>query len=70
LVIWLSILFGSFGLTARPNALVAAITILSALSITIAVFVILDMDEPYGGLFGVPSTAMRNALTDMMRPDG
>jgi hypothetical protein len=69
LVIWLSILFGSFGLTARPNVLVSAITILSALSITIAVFVILDMDEPYGGLFGVPSTSMRNALDDMMRPD-
>jgi hypothetical protein len=25
------------------------------------------MDEPYGGLFGVPSTSMRNALADMMR---
>lgn len=70
LVIWLSILFGSFGLTARPNAMVATMTVLCALSITIAVFVILDMDEPYGGLFGVPSTAMRNALADMMRPGG
>jgi len=28
------------------------------------------MDEPYGGLFGVPSTSMRNALADMMRTDG
>ena len=70
LVIWLSILFGSFGLTAHPNAMVATMTVLCALSITIAVFVILDMDEPYGGLFGVPSTAMRNALADMMRPGG
>jgi hypothetical protein len=70
LVIWLSILFGSFGLTARPNVMVATMTILCALSITVAVFVILDMDEPYGGLFGVPSTAMRNALDDMMRPEG
>jgi hypothetical protein len=70
LVIWLSILFGSFGLTARPNAMVAAMTVLCALSITIAVFVILDMDDPYGGLFGVPSTAMRHALADMMRPGG
>jgi hypothetical protein len=68
LVIWLSILFGSFGLTARPNAMVATIIILSALSIAIAVLVILDMDEPYGGLFGVPSASMRNALADMMRP--
>ena len=70
LVIWLSILFGSFGLTARPNAMVTTMTLLCALSITIAVFVILDMDEPYGGLFGVTSTAMRNALADMMRPGG
>jgi hypothetical protein len=70
LVIWLSILFGAFGLTARPNVMVATIIVLSALSITSAVFVILDMDEPYGGLFGVPSTAMRNALDDMIRPGG
>jgi hypothetical protein len=68
LVVWLAILFGSFGLTARPNAMVMTMTVLCALSITIAVFVILDMDEPYGGLFGVPSTSMRNALADMMRP--
>ena len=67
LVIWLSILFGSFGLTARPNPMVMTMTALFALSI--AVFVILDMDEPYGGLFGVPSTSMRNAPADMMRPD-
>ena len=70
LVIWLAILFGTFGLTARPNAMVATVMVLCALSITIAVFVILDLDEPYGGLFGVPSTAMRNALADMMRPGG
>jgi len=70
MVIWLAILFGSFGLTARPNAMVATVMVLCALSITIAVFVILDLDEPYGGLFGVPSTAMRNALADMMRAGG
>jgi hypothetical protein len=70
LVVWLAILFGSFGLTARPNAMVVTVMVSCALSITIAVFVILDLDEPYGGLFGVPSTAMRNALADMMRAGG
>jgi hypothetical protein len=25
------------------------------------------MDLPYGGLFGIPSISMRNALADMMR---
>ena len=40
---------------------------LSALSITIAVAVISDMDQPYGGIFGIPSDSMRNALADMER---
>jgi hypothetical protein len=67
LVFWLAILFGSFGLTTRPNATIMALIALCALSITVAVFVILDLDEPYGGLFGIPSTTMRLALADLMR---
>jgi len=65
MVFWLAILFGAFGLSAQPNPLVVTVVALCALSITVAVAVILDMDEPYGGLFGVPSTSMRQALTDM-----
>ncbi|HUO54270.1 MAG TPA: hypothetical protein VMU18_06000 [Rhodoblastus sp.] len=67
LVFWLAVLFGSFGLTAPPNTTVSAVIALGALSISVAVFVILDLDRPYGGLFGIPSTAMREALADMMR---
>jgi hypothetical protein len=36
-------------------------------SVTSVMFVILDLDLPYGGLFGIPSTSMRLALTDMLR---
>ncbi len=67
LVFWLALLFGTFCLTAPPNPLVVTVIALCALSITVVVFVILDLDEPYGGLFGIPSTSMRNALADMMR---
>jgi hypothetical protein len=67
LVFWLVILFGSFGLRAPPNPMSVSIIGLCALSVAAAVFVILDMDQPYGGLFGIPSTSMRNALADMMR---
>jgi hypothetical protein len=67
LVFWLALLFGTFCLTAPPNPMVVTVIALCALSVTVVVFVILDMDEPYGGLFGVPSTSMRNALADMMR---
>ena len=68
LVFWLAILFGVFGLTTRSNALITTVFGLCALAIAIDVFVILDMDQPYGGLFGIPSTAMRDAFADMLRP--
>jgi len=67
LVFWLALLFGTFCLTAPPNPMVLTVIALCALSVSVIVFVILDMDEPYGGLFGVPSASMRNALADMMR---
>jgi len=67
LVFWLVILFGSFGLRAPPHTMSVIVVTLCAISVTAAVFVILDMDVPYGGLFGIPSASMRNALADMMR---
>jgi hypothetical protein len=67
LVFWLVILFACLGLTSPPDALTAIVIGLSAISVTAAVFVILDLDLPYGGLFGIPSASMRSALADMMR---
>ena len=67
LVLWLVILFASLGLTAPANPVTILVIGLSAISITVAVFVIIDLDLPYGGLFSIPSTSMRNALADMMR---
>jgi hypothetical protein len=66
LVFWLVILFASIGLTAPATPVSVIVIGLSAVSITAAMFVILDLDMPYGGLFGIPSSAMRHALADMM----
>jgi hypothetical protein len=67
LVFWLAIVFASFGLRAPPNALNVIVIVMCAVSVSSAIFVIHDLDVPYGGLFGVPSDSMRHALTDMMR---
>ncbi len=67
LVFWLLILFASFGLRAPPNSMSVTVIGLCALSVAAAVFVILDMDRPYEGLFGISSASMRNTLADMMR---
>jgi hypothetical protein len=65
LIFWLAILFGSLGLRAPPNRLGVIVIALCAISVTSAVFVILDLDLPYGGLFGISSDQMRNALADL-----
>jgi hypothetical protein len=67
LAFWLAILFASFGLRAPPNGMSLIAIGLCAISVAVAAFVIRDLDVPYGGYFGIPSTAMRNALADMMR---
>jgi hypothetical protein len=67
LVFWLAIVFASFGLRAPPNVLNIIVIAMCAVSVSSAIFVIRDLDIPYGGLFGVPSDSMRNALADMMR---
>ena len=65
LVFWLAIVFACIGLTAPANPVTVIVIALSAISITVAMFVILDLDLPYGGLFGISSDAMRHALADM-----
>ncbi len=67
LVFWFVILFASFGVVAPPNALSVTVVFMSAIGIAVAIFVVLDLDLPYGGLFGIPSTSMREALADMLR---
>jgi hypothetical protein len=66
LVFWLMIIYACFGLAAPRNSL-SLITIgLSATSLSSVVFVIVDLSQPYGGCFGIPSTAMRDALAAML----
>jgi len=67
LMFWLMLVFVSFGLQARHNRFTIVAIGIGALAISTVIFVIADLDRPYGGLFGIPSTSMRNALTDMSR---
>jgi hypothetical protein len=62
LVFWLVVVFATFGLSAPRNLLVYLMLGLGALSIASALFVILDLDAPIGGLFSVSSEPLRVAL--------
>ena len=65
LLFWITIIFVSFGLFARPNATVIASLFVCALSVSGAVYPILDMDQPFGGLIQVSSAPLRDALTHL-----
>jgi hypothetical protein len=63
LVLWLCIIFGAFGLFTPPNATVTIALFLGALSTSIAIFLILEMNTPLEGMVTVSLAPMREALT-------
>jgi hypothetical protein len=67
LAFWLVIVFASFGLSAPRNLLSYITIMLGALSIASVIFVILDLDTPFSGLFMVSSQPMRDALAQLSR---
>jgi len=62
LVFWLAIIFTSFGLFAPRNATVVVSLLVSALSVSGAIFLMLEMYSPYTGVIHVSSAPLRAAL--------
>jgi hypothetical protein len=67
LVLWLVIMFVSFGLFAPRNATAIVALLVCSLSIAGAVFLILEMDQPLEGLVYFSSAPMREALAQLGR---
>ena len=61
-VAWLVIMFISVGLFAPPNFTVIVALMLAALSVSGAIFLILELDMPFDGMLRISSEPMRNAL--------
>ena len=62
LVFWLTVLFLGFGLFARFNASVRVARLVGAVSVAGAIFLILELSEPYGGLMRISDAPLRNAI--------
>ena len=62
LVSWLFVIFLGFSVLAPPNATTILALMVSALAVSGAIFLILELDEPFGGLIGISSQPMLNAL--------
>jgi hypothetical protein len=62
LVSWLVLIFVGFSVLAPPNATTLLALMISALAVSGAIFLILELDQPFGGLIGISSEPMVNAL--------
>jgi hypothetical protein len=67
LVFWLCIIFASFGLFAPRNATVIAVLGVCALSVSGAIFLILELDRSFEGLLQVSGAPLRTALAQLGR---
>ena len=62
LIFWLVVLFFSFGLFAPRNATVLAVLIFCALSVSSAIFLVLEMNRPLDGVIKASNAPLRKAL--------
>lgn len=64
-VFWLTVLFWSFGLFAPRNPTVLAVLLVCALSSATAVFLILELERPFGGIVKVSSAPLHYTLSHL-----
>ena len=67
MVFWLSVIFASFGLFAPKNLTVVISLMLAAISVSGAIFLILELDRPFEGILQISSAPLQNALMHLGR---
>jgi hypothetical protein len=67
LVVWLALTFAGLGLLAPRNATVIAAGIAAALAVAGAMFLMLELDTPYGGVITLSDAPLRLALEHLGR---
>jgi hypothetical protein len=64
-ILWLAFIFLSFGMFAASNKVVIATLFVVALSVSSALFLVLELDQPFNGVIQISSEPMRNVLNQM-----
>lgn len=65
LIFWVTVIFLSFGLFAPRNATVIVTLFLCAISVSGAIYLIMELDHPFGGLVQISSASLRSALSQI-----
>jgi hypothetical protein len=67
LVAWLMLIFASFGFRAPRNAVVIGSFLVASALMAAAVYLIIDMDAPFGGPIQVSGAPLERAVAEMQR---
>ena len=67
LVSWLAIIFTGFSALAPRNPTAIAALMISALAVSGAIFLILELDQPFDGVIRISSEPMVNALSQLAK---
>jgi hypothetical protein len=65
LILWLTVLYTGYGLLAPPNPTVITVLVICALSMAAALFLVLELGRPFGGVIQVPSAPLQQALSQI-----
>jgi hypothetical protein len=68
LIFWVGVLFAGFGLLSARNATAIAALLVGALSVAGAVFLVLELSQPYGGMLQLSSAGLQSALAVLGKP--
>jgi|KBSMisStandDraft_5_1062788.scaffolds.fasta_scaffold178153_1 hypothetical protein len=63
-VVWLIFIFFSFSVFAPPNSTAATALTISALSVSAALFLVMELDRPFTGLIRISQVPLVNALIE------
>lgn len=67
LVLWLAVIFLGFSTLAPPNVTTILALGVSAIAVSGAIFLILELDQPFGGIIRISSEPMVNALSQFAK---
>ena len=65
LLLWIIVLFAGFSLMAPASATPVTFLVICALSVSGAVFLILELDQPFAGIMMIPADALLSALPSL-----
>lgn len=65
MILWLTVIFASFTLFSDANVVVATASLIYALAVSSALFLIVDMSQPFTGLMKIPNEPLKHVLPQL-----